>query len=82
MYSSSQTMINLTSSTKYQVAGIKTINKQPNINFIQFKKKSEIATNSSCGTPGMKIKSKNHPFVIHVNFVAQYLVIFLEKFWC
>ena len=63
MDSKSLTMIDLTSSIKHQVAGNKTINKQPNIAIIQFKNQLEIENNSSCSTPGIIMKSKNYPFV-------------------
>ena len=58
----------MTSSIKHQVAGNKTINQQPNIAFIQFKNQLQLENNSSCGTPGIIMKSKNNPFV---NFVEK-----------
>ena len=68
MYSNSLTMIDMTSSIKHQVAGNKTINQQPNIAFMQFKNQLLLENNSSCGTPGIIMKSKNNIILLSIFF--------------
>ena len=70
MYSNSLTMIDMTSSIKHQVAGNKTINQQPNIAFMQFKNQLLLENNSSCGTPGIIMKSKNCYIILLSFFTA------------